>query len=231
MSIKAVLFDIGGTLIDYPSNESTKDTCETRWEEIGPSQRVLARMYEIYMERRRTGFHTLVETRFSEALASAIEEFNLVISTEEQKKVLRKLYKIHFSDNASLYKGTVGLLRWIKRRDCAIGLISNTPFPGSFLEEDLKRFRIFSYFDLKIWSSEFGRRKPHPSIFKTALRHLRIEPANAIYIGDTIDRDINGARRIGMPAIWINRGKERKDFSGYQVNKLQNVISVLESLF
>lgn len=229
MRLEAVLFDIGGTLIDYPSLESLRETCETHWKEIGVDRKVLIRMYEIYMNEREAGLSSLKEAVIFPALASALQEFGLSVSTKKRDEIIQKLFHFHLSKNASLYSGASELLQDLKALRLSIGLISNTPFVGKLHEQDLERFGILSYFGIRIWSSEFGKRKPHPDIFKEAIKRLRIKPKKAVYIGDQISRDVEGPTNIGMPAIWINRRGEQNDFSGLQVDNLEEVMEMLDS--
>jgi putative hydrolase of the HAD superfamily len=48
-----------------------------------------------------------------------------------------------------------------------------------------------------------GYVKPDPRIFFTALAELRIDPAQALFVGDSLRRDMAGARAIGMPHVWL----------------------------
>ena len=54
MNIRAVLFDLGGTLIDYPSLDTFENVCEKRWRDIiGPHPEILMRMHEIYNRKEK----------------------------------------------------------------------------------------------------------------------------------------------------------------------------------
>jgi putative hydrolase of the HAD superfamily len=50
--------------------------------------------------------------------------------------------------------------------------------------------------------------KPHPSIFESALRLLDVAPHEAVMVGDSVKQDIDGARRVGMQAVLVNRSSE-----------------------
>jgi putative hydrolase of the HAD superfamily len=53
-------------------------------------------------------------------------------------------------------------------------------------------------------SIDFGRRKPHPAIFLEAVRRLDATPAMALFVGDSLGDDVNGARAAGIDSAWIN---------------------------
>lgn len=61
----------------------------------------------------------------------------------------------------------------------------------------LAEYGIAHHFDPIVSSSVFGRRKPHEGIFLECARLLGLPPAECAYVGDTISRDVNGARRAG----------------------------------
>src|SRR5207237_10093981 len=52
-------------------------------------------------------------------------------------------------------------------------------------------------------STEVGRTKPDPRIFAHALRELGGEASEATFVGDSLARDMSGARGIGMAHIWL----------------------------
>lgn len=64
-------------------------------------------------------------------------------------------------------------------------------------------------FDVVVVTDALGRhhRKPDPLAFTTALEHLRIPPAQAVFVGDRPDTDIVGAARLGMATIRVLTGE------------------------
>ena len=61
----------------------------------------------------------------------------------------------------------------------------------------LEEYGIAHYFDPILTSSNFGWRKPNERIFLECARLLGLPPAGCAYVGDTISRDVIGARRAG----------------------------------
>jgi len=89
------------------------------------------------------------------------------------------------------------VLEAIKKMGYKIGLISNVNSRGQ-VPLNLTQYGIKHYFNPIVLSSEYKRRKPDPSIFHYAAR-LAISPTSeCIYIGDRIARDIVGAKRAGF---------------------------------
>jgi 2-haloalkanoic acid dehalogenase type II len=61
-------------------------------------------------------------------------------------------------------------------------------------------------FDVVVDSQTMRCYKPEPLIFREACRRLSVEPAASVMVADTPATDIAGAQRLGMRAVWINRG-------------------------
>jgi HAD superfamily hydrolase (TIGR01549 family) len=89
-----------------------------------------------------------------------------------------------------------------------LGIISNFAIPECVLTL-LSRSRIDAYFDLVIVSGAVNKRKPAEEIFKTALTLLGISASEAVFVGDTIDADIEGPKAVGMKAVYIERRKQK----------------------
>jgi len=101
------------------------------------------------------------------------------------------------------------MLAALKEAEIEIGMVSNTVLSGKALEDVLERNGIRDYFNFVIASSDYGFRKPHPQIFKTALARAGTTAEKTWFVGDSLEMDIAGAQGVGMTAIWYNaRGEE-----------------------
>jgi putative hydrolase of the HAD superfamily len=73
--------------------------------------------------------------------------------------------------------------------------------------------------------------KPHPSIFEAGLKLLDVAPSEAMMVGDSFKQDIEGARRVGMHAVLVNRSSElypRSEIDGVPViRSLTELLRVL----
>jgi len=64
---------------------------------------------------------------------------------------------------------------------------------------------LASFFETVIISGDYGFGKPDRRIFQLVLQRLKVAPHDAVMIGDSLNRDIAGARDAGIRTIWINR--------------------------
>jgi putative hydrolase of the HAD superfamily len=89
----------------------------------------------------------------------------------------------------------------LRREGVRIGVVSNLATP-------LRHFVLPLAVDSIILSSEVGKRKPHPAIFRRALDDLSVDPAGAVFVGDRLRQDVGGAAAVGMrtvQAAWFYR--------------------------
>lgn len=111
----------------------------------------------------------------------------------------------------SLCPGAEEILQRVRDSRCRIGLISNTGrTPGYILRRILERLGILSFFDLLTFSDELRVRKPNPKIFLHHLEELKVRPERAMHVGDDLRSDVGGAKGVGMRAIHLDRGEEKK---------------------
>jgi HAD superfamily hydrolase (TIGR01549 family) len=116
----------------------------------------------------------------------------------------------------SLYEDVEPTLTVLAARGLRLGLISNTHRSLTSFQSHFELERLIS---AAISSSEHGFMKPHPSIFEAALKLLDVAAGDAVMIGDSFKQDIEGARRVGMHAVLVNRSSEltRTEIGGVPV--------------
>ncbi len=85
----------------------------------------------------------------------------------------------------------------------AVGMVTNGP--ATIQRTKIEMFGLASRFPVIVVSEGVGCRKPYPRIFAIALERAGHDPAEAIYVGDSAEHDVPGARAAGMRAVWVNR--------------------------
>lgn len=100
----------------------------------------------------------------------------------------------------------------LKNSGLKLGIVSNTFVNGDSLEKHLEQLNILNFFTVKIYSYEFAFRKPDLRMFKIAAEKVGEAMENILYVGDRIDTDIKPALRAGMLAVlkaaYTNTGKK-----------------------
>ncbi len=75
-------------------------------------------------------------------------------------------------------------------------------------------------------SAAINKRKPSPEIFECTLKALGVSASETVFVGDTIDADIEGAKAVGMKAIYIERRVEQ-EIGNIQPDKIIKSLSEL----
>jgi HAD superfamily hydrolase (TIGR01509 family) len=95
----------------------------------------------------------------------------------------------------------------LRRRGLKTGIVANSwPEPARLLRADVERYGLAGELDVQVWSEEVGARKPEPAIFMHALDRLGIDPVDALFVGDGLENDVQGAGDVGMTtvqALWF----------------------------
>jgi HAD superfamily hydrolase (TIGR01549 family) len=110
-------------------------------------------------------------------------------------------WQVHFADQAVVAQGAIELIDMFRARGLKIGLISNGS--GHNQRRKLKAAGLADRFDVTLISGEIAICKPDPAIFLLALRMLDASHTQAVFLGDHPAYDVQGARSVGMRAVWI----------------------------
>jgi putative hydrolase of the HAD superfamily len=111
-----------------------------------------------------------------------------------------------------------------------LGIVSNFAIPECVFEL-LKTNGIDTLFDVIVVSGAVNKRKPSPEIFEGALKLVGVSAEETVFVGDTIDADIEGAKGVGMKAVYIERRvqKESERFcSDHTIKRLKELPKAIE---
>jgi putative hydrolase of the HAD superfamily len=123
------------------------------------------------------------------------------------------------------------LLESLRSRGIKTGLVANSwPDPGRVLRADAEALGLAPLLDTMVFSEEVGVQKPAPEIFLHACRELGVEPEDAIFVGDRLETDVQGAANVGMTtvqALWFTaddiQGVE-PDFMAFTPMDVLNIV-------
>ena len=103
------------------------------------------------------------------------------------------------------------------REQYAIAVISNA---DGRIDSVLRRCGICDCFARITDSGHVGHEKPHPAIFAAALREMKADPAESLYVGDVYSVDYVGARNAGMQAVLFDVAGAYRDQQHPRVESL-----------
>jgi putative hydrolase of the HAD superfamily len=93
------------------------------------------------------------------------------------------------------------VLRRLRAEGVKSAICSNAPFPGEMMRRQVAGNGIGALVDAIVFSSEIGRRKPAPEMYKAALEALGVGAGDALFVGDRVREDFVGPRAVGMRAV------------------------------
>jgi putative hydrolase of the HAD superfamily len=129
-------------------------------------------------------------------------------------------------DSLARLQSRVPLLRRLGAR-YRLGLVSN--FYGN-LATVCGEAGIAPLFAVLVDSAAVGYTKPDPRIFHHALRTLGVAPGEAVFVGDSLPRDMGGARALGMPHIWLTPERARGTGPCCPGDRVVPVLDAVEAL-
>ena len=93
------------------------------------------------------------------------------------------------------------VLKWLGGQGIKRAVCSNAPFPPEMMHRQVTSNGISSLVDAVLFSSQFGRRKPAPDIYRAALDAVGVPAGRALFVGDRVREDYEGPRAVGMRAV------------------------------
>ena len=211
MNLKAIFFDLDNTLCNY----------SVGWESA--KAHGIQAAYEVLHERHR-------EIDFSEwhqAFQKATEEIShyweqpvqkgilvglertgralghLGLAIEEEWiSILTQAFYATVLEHLLLFPDVDEALRALRPR-FTLGIITNGP--ADIQRTKIERLELSKRVDHMLISGELGIAKPDPQIFRQALGLAKVEAHEFLFVGDSPETDILGAKAAGVWAAWINR--------------------------
>ncbi|MDR0458955.1 MAG: HAD-IA family hydrolase [Coriobacteriales bacterium] len=215
MTIKAVFFDVGQTLLSpAPDGEAFCATANSIGIKL-TKEMVLEHTPAMYQRYEQ---HYLSDSSFWDdhlrARAVWLDAYGLLyrlLGLEEQAEQLALMaYQFYFNPGAwHLYDDVLATLTTLQKRGIKLGLISNW---DSSLIPVIEGLGISEFFSTIIASADVGMHKPEPGIFKLALDRLQVQADEALHVGDHITADVEGARSAGLHAVLIDRNNRHPEY-------------------
>jgi putative hydrolase of the HAD superfamily len=209
-AIRAVIFDLWETLIDW-DRDAAAEMADAVAEQV-PG-------FRDRWNRSATRYVTPIRAALAEA-GVAEEDMDSVCAI-----------RLDYVRAALVPRpGAVETLRALRERGLLVGLITVCTEDVEVLWPETE---FAGLFDAEVFSSQVGLAKPDPRIYRRCCELLGVEPAEAVFVGDGANDELEGARRVGMQAILIHRPDEDplwpevQAWGGLRVTSIPGVLDVL----
>jgi len=202
-----ILFDLGGTLVQYFSRSEFHDILKQAIMEVYDHL-----YHEKYINISLDDIWESVDKENHESEDYSVRQLEDRLSRIfhiNDKNLLESMcrrFMIPIFRMAVLFDDTLPALRELKA-NYKMGIVSNTTWgsPAELWREEIRRFGIDRYMDTIVFCRDVGWRKPDRRIFSFALDRIQASPAQCIFVGDDMRWDIAGSRASGIDAILIDR--------------------------
>jgi putative hydrolase of the HAD superfamily len=208
---RAVVFDLGGTLVHWPNWDEaapTKWTAaydalrRTRTERTWPERDVfiaamrgaeLAHWERVDREHWSGPPTGLVRDGFAR-LNETVGDAELVATMDGYAKAVEGW--------STVFPDSRDTLVSLRDRGYRLGLLSNTWWAAEWHNADIAAHGLADLLDELVYTSDLPHSKPHPAVFAEVAGRLGVEAAACVMIGDRQIDDISGAKAVGMRAVW-----------------------------
>ena len=203
MALRGLLVDVGGTLVDdrtwIPPDRYRAERLRRMADALGGTQPWFEEFVDHAFEGGVASPH---EQRTAEAVAAFLVEHGLT-PTEAQVEAICRANSVPLREAVQLEAHALDAMRRARGMGLRMAVCSNTLWRGDDdARRDMVELGFDGIFDAVVTSRSTGYEKPHPAIFQRCLAELRVAPGEAAIVGDRLDRDVAGARGVGMRAIW-----------------------------
>lgn len=196
--IKAIVFDLDNTLVDFMAMKRQAIDA------------AIDAMVDAGLELERTEIKGRIDAIYKERGIEYQQVFDDLITDIFQKidhRVLASgIIAYRRAREAALkpYPHVTATLMELSRRGIKLALLSDAPSREAWLR--LCYINFHHIFSNVVTFDDTGERKPSPKPFKKALELLGVEPHEALMVGDWPERDIKGAKAVGMKTAFARYG-------------------------
>lgn len=199
-NIRAVTFDVGGTLIEpFPS--------------VGDVYSEVAARHGIHIPPGTLNNHFAAAWKAKKGFGHSMRDWSDLVDATFAGLVQTPPSQTFFPDLFAeftkptawrIFDDVIPFLERLRATGVRLAVISNW---DERLRPLMKALDLASYFEAIVVSIEVGFAKPAKQIFETAARQLQLPPGQILHIGDSVVEDVTGARAAGFSAMLIARGK------------------------
>jgi putative hydrolase of the HAD superfamily len=222
--IKAVIFDLDNTLVDFMKmKDAAIDAAADAMIDAGlpiKKDEAVKRINEVYQEKG-------IEYQ------SVFDHFLMNVMAEVNPKILASgviaYRRARESTLVSYPRVTITLLELLKR-GLRLGVVSDAPRLQAWLR--LGGLNIHNYFDVVVTFDDTNKRKPDAEPFRKTLELLKLRPNEVIMVGDWPERDIVGAKLLGMKTVFARYGDTfgtKVSGADWDIDDIYDLIKIIDN--
>ena len=220
--IKAILFDLDNTLIDFWKMK--QQSCSAAIDAmIGAglnidSKKAFTILFGLYDKH---GFEEkTIFQKFLNKVAGKIDYKILANAIVAYRRVRSGFLEAYPNADYVLLK--------LKGKGIKIGIVTDAPRLKAWIR--LASIKLSNYFDAVVTYEDTRRFKPSKMPFKAALAKLNVKAEECLMVGDWPERDIKGAKRLGMKTCFARYGnpKVKKSNAEYEITDVRMILDIIK---
>ena len=222
MKIKAVVFDLYGTLIDIHTDEGGEDVFRIIANFLGyqgvhrHSHSIREDYYRLMAEQRQAGGEKHAEFDAVALWRRYLDEAGVDLSAGQGARLpltLAELYRAASRHRLELYPDVISVLDDLGSR-FKLAMVSDAQ--DVWRRPEMSALGLEGRFRPVIVSSNLGYRKPDQRLFEAALAGSGAKADEALFVGNDMYRDIHGARRAGLKTVFFRSNQGRQEMEGVE---------------
>lgn len=231
---KAIFFDLGETLVtqNIEDNLVTMKALE-QISKILPPHKSPTELFAIYKqgykvnEAFRTKHHVEIPIQ-----AWMVQLLRRALGQKPEDGLVDEAIRIVVSaraENAVIFPDSKPLLEKLTQRRIKLGIISNVS-SHDVAVEILRKVQLLDYFATVVTSASVGIRKPDPGIFLYTLMQFKLQPREAVIVGDSERHDVWGGTITGMKTVLVSKRPVAESIANHRFTSLDEASATLASL-
>lgn len=219
--IRAITFDLDMTLIDFISYKK-KATSAAASAMIkvgfkGNKKKLEKDLFDFYLK------HGIESDNAFENFLKKHKSFNERILATAINAYLKSKY-----ENIRPYPKVKKTLKKLRQKGYKLAIVTDAPRLKAYMRLD--EMGITDLFDVVVGREDTGREKPSKLPFRKALKALKVKPSEAMHVGDWRERDVLGAKKMGMRSCMAHYGDQhigKKVWADCYVDRFEDLIEVI----
>jgi FMN phosphatase YigB (HAD superfamily) len=238
--IDGILFDFGDTLVDFEDVDvmaKFEDGARSAYEYLEELNQPMPDFEKYHRQqlwavrwRYSASFFTGRDFNALDLIDHLGDALGHDLTAEQIQELTRRWYW-PLGESGTVEPGTREMIASLRDKGLKLGLISNTFVPAEVLDLHLETLGLIDLLPMRIYSCTLDFRKPDRRIFQMGLDAMDLEPARAMYVGNSLRYDVRGANRMGMISVLKHRHHRRRGIfvkPDHAIEHLMDLPSVVE---
>ena len=220
--MKVVIFDLDNTLIDFMTMKKIScDAAITAMIGAGLNVDKSKAMKELFSLYDKYGLEEkMIFQKFLKKMTKKIDYEVLASGIVAYRRVRTGFLEPYPHVAETLFE--------LKQREIKLAIVSDAPRLKAWIR--LVSMKINHLFDVVVTFEDTKELKPSTKPFRIAFKKLRVKPQECLMVGDRPERDIKGAKKLGMVTCFAKYGnpKAKASEADYEINDIKELIEIIE---